>query len=216
METGLVQALGNFLQIQSLFICLDNSKEDADYEADKDFVLYENARPFVVQDQMELERLVRQEDRGAMAMIYCPSFLVHDGLDRRSFGKNVAWLVPESLLEGDGGKLPPLRLDSFLIGYSPTNGADGSSYQLTEHYALKGQALENVLGHYTREDGLRVTKKEKWRRRTDFRQIPLVGAFFSYYPIAFKDGEGNMRGVLHDIVHNVQMATNFRYQVSTY
>ncbi len=209
MEGGLVTALMGFLRISYLFVCLE---QDFDGGLNNEFELY-NSQSSIhtsVLEQREIEMLLGQDAYSdILTMVVCPNFNAHDDLDARIFRKNIVWLVPKDSLPDDHQRSLPLQLGSLLIGYSQP-GIKKPQMSLTEHYALKGRPLQNFLGTWSERNGLEVMETEMWERRSNLHGIPLLGSYFRFPPMAFKDKAGKVMGIVPDIVHAIQRATNFR------
>ncbi len=215
METGLILSIGSFLQIQYLFICTDKALDDS-AAALQNELAKSNPWPVAFLKQSDIAALLLDESSACaelLTLIACPKF--DETLkvwDSKHFGKNAVWLVPESSLHLDGSTQMtlPLQLNSILIGYSSEVG-NSTPMELMEHYSLKGHHLKGSLGWWSKNVGLTVPQPHIWERRSKFNGIELTSTFFNFPPMAFKSKDGKTLGIVPDIVHAIQRATNFRY-----
>ncbi len=110
MDPGLILALGTFLQVRHLFVCLG----DDDFSLTRDDFPWMTARL----EQEEIMQLLLRKEYQSPTLVACQDFDPRaDGFTGGHFGPGFAWLVPHRALEKDPGDLP-LALDSFLIGAS--------------------------------------------------------------------------------------------------
>ncbi len=220
MEAGLVLSVGSFFQVQHLFVCIGETLEDTAAELQKKFTDSNGPSgipwPVAFLKQGDIAALLLDENSAYaefMTLIACPIF--DGGLEAwnsKHFRKNIAWLVPESSLRYDrnGKTTLPLQLNSILIGYLDLPGS-GRSTELMEYYSLKGHHLESSFGRWNKDTGLTVPQADIWERRSKFKGIALTSVFFNFPPMAFKNKDGNAVGIVPDIIHAIQRATNFRY-----
>ncbi len=211
LEPGLILSLGSFLQIQHLFLCSSNHDDGLDDGMAK-FTSDQTRWPTASLDQTDIMDLLTMDSYVVdMTLVVCQDFdnsPLH-GFVSRHFGKNIVWLVPDESLQH--ASTLPLRLDSFLIGHSTSRGG-GDVVNLKEYYALKGNVMQNELGKWSARRGLEVSHRgSTWERRSDMGGIVLNGGYVPYQPaMCFKDKEGNIVGLIPDLVHMIQEAVNFR------
>lgn len=112
----------------------------------------------------------------------------------------------------------PLALDTLLFFYEDI----GSSVQLYEKYQIRGGPLvQEMIGAWTKEDGLRITSPSIWKRRSNLRGASLRFTVpRPTYPVLHsvdisEEGEVlSYSGYFLEVLKELERRMNFTAQIS--
>ncbi len=211
-------SVARFLQVQHLLVCLPNEDDDAAVQVGVSATAAASVSgvsgvsgggdlSWLPVAFLQHGQVLASLDHEAMALVACDDFDLM-AVDPHHLEKDIAWLVPEASLARHPPEDLPLRLDSILIGYSAGTGHE--LIRLTEHYSLKGHSLQAELGSWSQGGGLEVAQSGIWERRTDLNGIVLLGTFVAFPPMSVMGPDGSVIGIIPDIIHAIQKASNFR------
>ncbi len=158
LEAGLIWSVGAFFGVQTMILCTD--WDDSIPGAWEDLLLPSAPWPTQALSPQDVSAALGAtlESGGRSGgtrpvLVACEAIAAAAAADLREedLAANVVWLVPKEPLSASLLQLP-LRLDSFLLGYSEGGGGGGGgrNYTLSEFYAVKkAKYLENHFGTWT-------------------------------------------------------------------
>ncbi len=214
LDPGLVLALGAFFHVHTLFVCVsdgDKDYPDLPENITRDFVINKVAWPVSLVNAQDMSAALAdyrmRESGSAVALAVCQHFdLAVKNLVEADLYSDIVWLAPQDSIESNFD-LIPLRLDSFLLGYS----GDSNYSIILENYSIKRfRLMTSDLGVYM-NGTLNVTGDYVWERRRDFKGTKVINTVLPWSPMIMVDEETmETSGLFPDVLKVIENYYNFR------
>ena len=209
METvGLTLSLAGLYQATTLLFCLQTDLEVLKKATESAALA---GLKFGTAEWSEMPEVVGNLDSDSKpSLVFCEEGVDFAGLrwKARNFDGNVAWLVPQSVLDGMDLMALPLRLDSQLMGFRRNESGD---YLFSEYYGVKGKPFsdQNFGSWSSTTSELDISEPAKWERRSNLQAAELVNTVLPWRPMIDVLEDGRTVGLLPDVLGMLKKSLNF-------